>query len=105
MTEAKVYNSQSGSLESSQLILSQCLNPGLYVTCFQFQKKEIVNDSYVDSNHFCWGNGKCDPALNKEKYGFDGGDCKNPKGLGCHDLDCCDDIVKYHGIYNGLNQK
>ena len=40
-----------------------------------------MRENFVDSNHWCWGDYKCDPVLNEKKYGYDGGDCSNSQGL------------------------
>ena len=61
-----------------------------------------MRENFVDSNHWCWGDYKCDPVLNKKKYGYDGGDCWNNNHLfwleGCKDLNCCDDVTKPFGM-------
>ena len=47
-----------------------------------------MRENFVDSNHYCWGDYKCDPVLNEKKYGYDGGDCSNNNQTaeGCGDL-------------------
>ena len=50
-------------------------------------------DNVIESNHFCWGDGRCNEFMNSAKYANDGGDClrENLTVAKCNDMDCCDD--------------
>ena len=50
-------------------------------------------DNVIESDHYCWGDGRCNQFMNSTKYGNDGGDClrKSVTVAKCNDLDCCDD--------------
>ena len=52
-----------------------------------------VVDNVIESNHYCWGDGRCNQFMNSTKYGNDGGDClrKIATFSKCNNLDCCDD--------------
>ena len=52
-----------------------------------------VVDNVIESNHYCWGDGRCNQFMNSAKYGNDGGDCLRENAIvaKCNDLDCCDD--------------
>ena len=52
-----------------------------------------VVDNVIESNHYCWGDGRCNQFMNSTKYGNDGGDCLRENAIvaKCNNLDCCDD--------------
>ena len=61
-------------------------------------------DNVIESEHYCWGDGRCNQFMNSTKYGYDGGDCLRENAIvaKCNDMDCCDDKNKSENFMTNI---